>query len=84
MNDIFISLIIMFVVHPICIQDSISKMSSESPDWTLSYSGLIYQPDWSIGHVNQPAIAGLILDLRPANERRRYFVTTSLIDWAPT
>ena len=24
-------------------------------------------------------IAGLILGLRPANERRRYFVTTSLI-----
>ena len=27
-------------------------------------------------------IPGLILDLRPANERRRYFVTTSLIGWA--
>ena len=25
---------------------------------------------------------GLILSLRPANERRRYFVTTSLIGWA--
>ena len=25
--------------------------------------------------------AGLILGLRPANERRRYFVTTSLIGW---
>ena len=24
----------------------------------------------------------LILGLRPANERRRYFVTTSLIGWA--
>ena len=24
----------------------------------------------------------LILGLRPANERRRYFVTTSLISWA--
>ena len=29
-------------------------------------------------------ISGLILGLRPANERRRYFVTTSLIDWAQT
>ena len=28
--------------------------------------------------------AGLILGLRPANERRRYFVTTSLIGWAQT
>ena len=27
-------------------------------------------------------LAGLILCLRPANERRRYFVTTSLIGWA--
>ena len=28
------------------------------------------------------AMAGLILGWRPANERRRYFVTTSLIGWA--
>ena len=28
--------------------------------------------------------AGLILGLRPANERRRYKVTPSLIGWAPT
>ena len=27
---------------------------------------------------------GLILGLRPANERRRYFVTTFLIGWAQT
>ena len=27
---------------------------------------------------------GLILGLRPANERRRHFVTTSFIDWAQT
>ena len=27
------------------------------------------------------AISGLILGLRPANERRRYFVMTSLIGW---
>ena len=26
----------------------------------------------------------LILGLRPANERRRYFVTTSLIGWVQT
>ena len=29
-------------------------------------------------------VAELILGLRPANERRRYFVTTSLIGWAQT
>ena len=28
------------------------------------------------------AIAGLILGLHPANERRRYLVTSSLIGWA--
>ena len=28
------------------------------------------------------SITGLILGLHPANERRRYFVTTSLIGWA--
>ena len=34
--------------------------------------------DWYVHDV----IAGLILGLHPANERRRYFVTTSLIGWA--
>ena len=29
-------------------------------------------------------ITELILGLRPTNERRRYFVTTSLIGWAQT
>ena len=29
-------------------------------------------------------LAGLILGLRPANERRRYKVTPSLIVWAKT
>ena len=28
-----------------------------------------------------PADTGRILGLRPANERRRYFVTTSLFGW---
>ena len=28
--------------------------------------------------------SGLILDLRPANDRRRYKVMPSLIDWAQT
>ena len=30
------------------------------------------------------AVPGLILGLRPANERRRYKVTPSLIGWAQT
>ena len=32
-------------------------------------------------HTWLDCIAGLILGLRPANERRRYFVTMSLIGW---
>ena len=32
--------------------------------------------------IMQPTV--LILGLRPANERRRYFVTTSLTGWAQT
>ena len=36
-------------------------------------------PATTCGLVTTP---GLILGLYPANDRRRYFVTTSLIDWA--
>ena len=32
--------------------------------------------------VSRTHVSGLILAFRPANERRRYFVTTSLIGWA--
>ena len=40
-----------------------------------------------MGHEQYPNLkmdmdAGLILGLRPANERRHYFVTMSLIGWA--
>ena len=35
-------------------------------------------------HETQSTLAGLFLGLRPANERRRYKVTPSLIDWAQT
>ena len=35
-----------------------------------------------INTISRYCIAGLILVLRPANERRCYFVTTSLISWA--
>ena len=33
---------------------------------------------------DQQDLSGLILGLRPTDERRRYFVTTSLIGWAQT
>ena len=35
-------------------------------------------------HQELHTITALILGLRPANEKRRYFVTTSLIGWAQT
>ena len=31
--------------------------------------------------ISKYIVTGLILGLRPADERRRYFVTTSLIGW---
>ena len=37
-----------------------------------------------LGEIIPRIYSGLILGLRPANERRRYFVTTSLIGWAQT
>ena len=37
---------------------------------------------WRLIYVFTLKTSGLILGLRPANERRRYFVTTSLIGWA--
>ena len=40
----------------------------------------MYKYAWSISRT----IARLILGLRPANERRRYKVTPSLIGWAQT
>ena len=35
-------------------------------------------------HILSDSNAGLILGLRPVNERRRYKVTQSLIGWAQT
>ena len=44
-----------------------------------------YVSPWLAGYVDQAAyIVRLILGLRPANERRRYKVTPSLIGWAQT
>ena len=36
------------------------------------------------GNNFRKTMAGLILDMRPANERRRYKVTPSLIGWVQT
>ena len=49
----------------------------------ISYTGKMTSLYWisPSGHFCSRH-TGLILGLRPANERRRYFVTTSLIGWA--
>ena len=42
---------------------------------------------WYTMRVLQPhylTLSGIILWMRPANERRRYIVTSSLISWAHT
>ena len=42
-----------------------------------------YQRHWCLNaYVHDLAVSGLILGLRPANGRRRYFVTTFIIGWA--
>ena len=43
-------------------------------------AAILFQPQSATQATAKPA--GLILGLRPANERRRYFITTSLIGWA--
>ena len=59
----------------VCIEASLWLLHTISNKWYvpiiiwLSYMSMIYG-------------AGLILGLRQANERRRYFVTASLIGWA--
>ena len=55
--------------------------------WILTLFGrwdIIRYHNRTTNYTNNQLIAGLIIGLRPANERRRYFVTTSLVDWAQT
>ena len=40
--------------------------------------------NWGVINISLPSDTGLILDFCPANERQRYFVTTSLIGWSKT
>ena len=57
---------------------SVSKMSP----WLYNVIMLgLHRIATNLGPIYQ---SGLILGLRPTNERRRYFVTTSLIGWAQT
>ena len=52
------------------------------PDLQMNYLRWVLS-GWDISKsFTKCVISGLILHLRPANERRRYFVTTSLIGWA--
>ena len=49
--------------------------------WSAISGEQVLQPSTPFRHIPQ---AGMILGLRPANERRRYTVTPSLIGWAQT
>ena len=46
--------------------------------------GIVFDALVRYGIATFHTIPELILGLRPASERRRYFVTTSLIDWTQT
>ena len=54
--------------------------------WWPEAGTIIVTGPYSLGHgLNDHSLTpGLVLGLHPTNERRRYFVTTSLIDWAQT
>ena len=65
-------------------------LSRASPEAIKNNSGAVNDENvvkitfllqWLIHSLREP---GLILGLRPANERRRYKVTPSLIGWAQT
>ena len=50
--------------------------------WLQGTPGYQQQLFFTIQYLKRDA--GLILGLRPANERRRYYVTQSLIGWVQT
>ena len=50
--------------------------------WRMILKANSYNSSLNIDTQMMNNIPGLILGLRPVNERRRYFVTTSLIGWA--
>ena len=55
------------------------KQTEISIQWELQQKNLLAK--WTSEVIT---VSGLILGLRPANERRHYFVTTSLIGCAKT
>ena len=62
--------------------DNISRVLYRKEVSRAGRSNYIPHVLWGVIAVPVLDTSGLILGLRPANERRRYFVTTSLIDWA--
>ena len=57
------------------------NLSISSLQWTFDYNAA-YVRAWITSHSLWVYSPGLIVGLRPASERRRYFVATSLIGWA--
>ena len=69
------------LVCQLTIQNKISTKSLDSIPGLCTVSPFAY---WFSSEVQGWYTAGLILGLRPANERRRYKVTPYLIGWAQT
>ena len=59
-----------------------AKVRNTSPYALLAGPTNIFLDNNFVAKVREKIYAGLILGLRPANERRRYKVTPSLIGWA--
>ena len=65
--------------HKYCLSYRLRRHIYLSPDSDRIRIVHIATPQWLLSH--RLHTAGLILGLRPANERRRYKVTPSLIGW---
>ena len=73
-------------IFKVCVNFGVSSWGpSMHAGWRLQFepaSLTVHGHYLGIMGLNHAMIAGLILGLRPANERQRYIVMTSLIGWA--
>ena len=70
------------IARPI-LNDAIA-LSNLSVFWSNEGRVLFHHLSFTVEHVDHVGTnhVGIILHMRPANERRRYIVTSSLIGWA--
>ena len=62
----------------------ITHVAQTDPETAFNMLEEMNKMEQNFLQVSEHRMTGLIRGLRPANERRRYFVTTSLIGWAQT